>query len=489
MIKVKNIPEYSDNENPVRLYLMGEQGGLFHHVSQTLMNIPGLSVVCSSNGLDCDEMAKAEFCLIAAENETVIHRHLDDLRSDSEFCLSPIILLVSEKPNNGTSFPYFDHLIICPVSEFAIRKAINRSGQILTRVRNLSPLPEGLDERSLRQIQLLRFFFSREVTEISCQLDPASPVGYSLPWADDILGVGRGQSLAELNRLAAEGLLFAEPQDSVNLCPHCNDYYINFREVCPCCASPEIARVKTIQHFTCAYSGPETNFIKDGKYICPKCDRVLKHIGVDYAKPGEVVICRRCGQTSQESEINCLSLTCGAVFPPHQTIPFPINRYRLTAKGKEAAFRGYFASNGYGNVLQSFLNIYQYPFFEKCAAMEIKRSLRYKRPFCLIRLKITNLEDIEAQIGYQQKVSLIKELMVLCASETRETDLIVLCPDDDILLLLIETDEEPAVRVLNRIASKSQEVFNPVPDFMYYLASVPHQANDYGQLREMLSLP
>lgn len=287
MIKEKNIPENSANEDPVRLYLTGEQGGLLTHVSQTVMNIPGLSVVGSSHGLDCDKMVEAELYLIAGENETVIQGHLDDLRGDSVFCLSPIILLALEEPNNGISFPYYDHLITWPLSEFTIRKAINLLGPTMTRVRNLAPLPEGLDERSLRQMQLLRFLFSREITEISCRMDPASPVGYSLPWADNILGLARGQSLAELNRLAGEGLLFAEPQDSVNLCPHCKDYHINFRQVCAYCGSPEITRVKTIQHFTCAYSGPETNFIKDGKYICPKCDKVLKHIGVDYVKPGK----------------------------------------------------------------------------------------------------------------------------------------------------------------------------------------------------------
>ena len=221
-----------------------------------------------------------------------------------------------------------------------------------------------------------------------------------------------------------KGCWLTDLVDRVNLCPQCGDYRLNIREVCPVCGSPDIRKEKTIQHFSCAHVAPESDFIEDDRYICPKCRKPLKHIGVDYAKPGEVVVCGHCREISAEPETSCLSLACGLVLTPAALHQFPVYRYRLSPKGLEAALHGLHGRSTLSEVLKSFLNIYNYDFFCKFVQLELKRALRYQHSFSLIRLAIANTPELEASLGLKGKMELVRELETILGTSLRETDMI-----------------------------------------------------------------
>ncbi len=473
-------------EIPKRLLVLAEDVDLYQEVEAALSSLREFLIALL--GVDQEaaslETGPADIILACAGTEETAKRFLHLARSSRDLALNPVILVAPHTPR-GIAAPFFDLWMTLPLTGFQFKQEIHRLAGLIRRLLEYPPLPEALDEEGLRETLVLRFIHSRELSEVIPERDENSPYGYNLPWAEALLQAERGRSLTIMNRLATEGLLTTEVEEVVNLCPHCEDYRITFRQVCPHCGSVRIRSVKMIQQFPCAHLGPETTFIQGDRYVCPKCGKTLKHIGVDYAKPGEQVACEHCGELAQESESSFFCLKCGLTFAPFQGRQFNIYRYRLTPSGMEAAALGLHTRVSLADVLQSFLNIYSYPFFEKYLKMEVRRALRYQTPFSLMRLSIRNLPELEEQLGIGGKMALVRELKEIVGTNIRETDLVSLSPPNDILILLVQADEERAQLVAQRISSRSQELLRAPVEFRYNIVCVPHQAWEFQQLLEL----
>lgn len=456
------------------VHMLVETGDFWPDVEKVLTELLPLAPSVSFDQLALEDFSQVQYFVVVAETERKALEFLRTLRRNPALCLLPIILIMPTAPEHIAA-PYYDALLLAPVSPYLFKKAFADQSRILNRCRAYAPLGEGLPEPARRQIQLFRFFHSRELVEAVPQRNPGSPVGYSLPWVDDLLMADMGGSLPELNRLAAHGLFLTELLDRINICPQCHDYRINFRQVCPHCGSPDISTQATIQHFACGHVAPENNFIKNDKYICPKCNKQLKHIGVDYTKPGDVLVCAHCGAASQEAVLNCLSIVCGAVFPPEQANDISIYKYRLSQLGLESAVQGLSSESDLNNILNSFLNIYTLPFFKKYLQLEMQRSLRYKRPFSLINLQIANLSALDKSISLQDKTNLTKELGKILATSIRNTDLITATLEGNLYILLIDCDEQRAELTLRRILKRSKEILSVPLEFNYQIMCIPDE--------------
>jgi GGDEF domain-containing protein len=467
------------------LHLLAEAGDFWPEVERALKEVLGLTVPVSIDQLPLQNAGEVQCFVVAAETEGGALKLLRNLRRHLTHGLLPVILIMPSAPENIAA-PYYDALLIAPFSPYQLKKAFMDQSRILTRCHNYAPLGETFNERAQREIQLFRFFHSRDLVEAEPQRDKESPLGYSIPWADDLLLAKKGDSLLELNHLATNGLFFTELQDRINICPQCHDYRINFRQVCPHCGSPDVSTQATIQHFTCAHVAPEKNFIQNGKYICPKCGKQLKHIGVDYTKPGEVLVCEHCGAASQEAKVSCLSIVCGAVFPPEQANQVSIHQYRLSQMGLEAAVQGFYSESELNNILNSFLNIYTLPFFKKYLQLEMQRSKRYNCPFSLINLQIANLASLDKAIGLKEKTNLIKELGKIFGTCLRNTDLISSTPEGNIYLLLIDCNELRAESTLQRILKRSKEVLSVPLEFKYQISCISDKNKSIENVQQLL---
>jgi len=466
---------------PSAVHLVAESGDFWPEVHKALQEVSGLTVSVSIGRMAQEDDSRVQCFLVAAETEAGALIFLQSLRCHLNWGLLPVILVMPFVPKNIES-PYYDALLISPFSTYQLKKALGEQSVILARCRRFDPLGEAFDEQAQREIQVLRFLYSRDLAEVTPQRDIESPVGYSIPWVEAFVSGDRGSSVRMMNRYAHEGLLLTDLVDQVNLCPQCGDYRLNIREVCPVCGSPDIFKEKTIQHFPCGHVAPESAFVEQESYVCPKCRKPLKHIGVDYAKPGEVVVCGHCGEVSAEPETNCLSLVCGLVVAPAALHQLPVHRYRLSQKGREAAFHGLHMRSTLSEVLKSFLNIYNFEFFCKYLQLEVKRSLRYQHPFSLIRLAITNAPDLEASLGLKAKMELVRELETILGTNIRETDMISFTPEGDIVMLLLDCDRARAELVLGRVVAKSQEILATPLAYKHQIACVPDQVQDYEAL-------
>ena len=141
--------------------------------------------------------------------------------------------------------------------------------------------------------------------------------------------------------LKIEELGFAERLrflDRVHVCHNCGDSHLLFIECCPKCNSSNINQEQMIHHFRCANISPETTYAYDGQLVCPKCKRVLRHIGVDYDRPATVYTCN-CGNTFIASAMKVVCTDCGNESKPDELAPIDVWEYKLTPKGI-AAFAG-----------------------------------------------------------------------------------------------------------------------------------------------------
>ena len=138
--------------------------------------------------------------------------------------------------------------------------------------------------------------------------------------------------------LKMEELGFAQRSrfiDRVHVCPSCGNSHLLFIECCPKCNSSNISQEQMIHHFRCANISPETSYAYDGQLVCPKCNRVLRHIGVDYDRPATIYTCT-CGNTFLAASMKVLCTNCGGTTTPDELNPVDVWEYRLTPAGLAA---------------------------------------------------------------------------------------------------------------------------------------------------------
>jgi len=141
---------------------------------------------------------------------------------------------------------------------------------------------------------LISKFLSGEIKVLKPTYD--SRVGYHYPEVEAIVGEA---SLVEpfLKKLSESGVLERQLFDKIILCPKCDSSNISFRYCCPFCKSFEIEKSSLVEHVKCGYMDLEANFLKNNRYVCPKCHEEMRTPDVDYRKAGVWCSCKSCGKS------------------------------------------------------------------------------------------------------------------------------------------------------------------------------------------------
>ncbi len=189
-------------------------------------------------------------------------------------------------------------------------------------------------------VKTLQYLFTRK-TEMIPFRDRNSILSYCFPFISSIISREDQVILLDvLDYAHSEGLLEQTLVDRVNLCKTCYGTYHNFREVCPKCSSLNLQSVDLIHHFRCAFIGPATDYKQGGALVCPKCDKELRHIGIDYDKPSEIFNCLACNHQAQIPNMRAHCVDCGEENELEYLKTRAIYRFRLTAYGEEIAENG-----------------------------------------------------------------------------------------------------------------------------------------------------
>ncbi|MEM8909411.1 MAG: hypothetical protein AAGD05_16310, partial [Bacteroidota bacterium] len=189
----------------------------------------------------------------------------------------------------------------------------------------------------------LQFLYAREIDLVPIP-DRSSRINYFFPFLSRQLDDVDGAKALEILRLAKQdGYLNEEDAvDKVHLCNNCQSAHHNIRETCKTCGSIDLKVEDLIHHFQCAYIGPESDFTQEysDDLICPKCQKLLRHIGVDYDKPSHIYGCNTCGDFFQNPVFTYLCVDCHEVNDIRHLQEHNIKKLLLTSKGKHLVLSG-----------------------------------------------------------------------------------------------------------------------------------------------------
>ena len=167
-------------------------------------------------------------------------------------------------------------------SKIDLKQAAKQTVQINKRLESVyTAQPANEEYKRTTVLKWAQYLFTRNTTQQPIA-DRTAQFGYTYPFLSLFFKNSEAEQLIQTIQLAEqEQYLISKVLDTAHCCSDCSSSYVHFRETCPSCSSIDITTDDMIHHFPCAYVGPEKDFIKDDELACPKCDKKLRHIGID----------------------------------------------------------------------------------------------------------------------------------------------------------------------------------------------------------------
>lgn len=133
-----------------------------------------------------------------------------------------------------------------------------------------------------------------------------------------------------LKTLQVLGIVKEEPFDYIRKCSRCDHHGMVVKVACPACGSTNTDQGKVIEHLPCGNIDLESRFqTAEGGLVCPKCNKKLKAIGVDYVKPGSYCSCLSCKTLSPEGKMQFICLNCGSSLAKEEMKLEPLAAYAV----------------------------------------------------------------------------------------------------------------------------------------------------------------
>ncbi|MGQ9721797.1 MAG: TackOD1 domain-containing metal-binding protein [Candidatus Jordarchaeum sp.] len=172
-----------------------------------------------------------------------------------------------------------------------------------------------LYEKSETRVLLEKFLDnSLEVLEPTFNWDE----GFRYIDAEKITGLDPIDTRVLLETLSRNKILNRKSFDSAIACPNCGSYKIRVRYRCPYCASFNVQKSNFIECFLCGAVDSEELFLgiyygEPDKYYCPKCEKELKGLGLDYRKIPAQNRCENCKKIFTEISVSVQCTECNYV--------------------------------------------------------------------------------------------------------------------------------------------------------------------------------
>jgi hypothetical protein len=275
--------------------------------------------------------------------------------------------------------------------------------------RRLKELPYQSQIQDRTGITILRLAYSRN-SPVKATFDPGYPLTVQYP----LVGTGAG-ARQHLEFLASGDLLRRSHFTRTHACGKCGSARLNIYEACPACGSGDLMEDVLIHHYRCGCQEAESRFIQGDLLICPKCRRELRHFGVDYGKPGKIVLCRGCGAENSEPNSCFVCMDCTAVTSAERVAATDWYHYDLTEMGLIALREGRLPHSGFAPPFERSSRDYSQRDFRLLAMQEMRTARQLKRPFTVARVSFPNIDAVRRDLG----------LAVAEAATRRITDAII----------------------------------------------------------------
>lgn len=153
-----------------------------------------------------------------------------------------------------------------------------------------------MDIKSILKDQKYQFvlqgLYKGTIKQISQQAEGNSTPNY--PELYEKLGMSPEYSHTIINGLFDQELLQRKPKGQTFVCPKDDSMKIHIQLYCSKCSSNNVAKTNLIEHYKCGNIDSQNNYNKGQELVCPKCNKTLNQIGVNYKKMS-AYICRKCG--------------------------------------------------------------------------------------------------------------------------------------------------------------------------------------------------
>ncbi|MFT4753139.1 MAG: GGDEF domain-containing protein [Salibacteraceae bacterium] len=409
-----------------------------------------------------DTFTKYDVILVDVQEENLVQHVVSKIRThlNPRVYLIPIFLL--------TTSDYHDVVINNLVD--GVLPSINRLDTIESKLLDIRAKIERINHPKVLSFesQMINRTLNLMYTRNKKVLEPIpyfhSGIGYYYPELSiNFNHRDESGALKILNIAEQEGLFQSEFHERVYLCNNCNGGYLNYREVCPKCNSSDSKSQDLVHHFPCAYVGPIEDFQNkiDDQLDCPKCNKTLRHIGVDYDKPSVLYTCNSCHHRFQDYYTKAKCTTCSTENDVEHLVPYSIKRYIMTKKGENVAI------NGYINIekqLDSLAGTVTIDIFKVLLQYETQRLHNQGYQSNLGYLHIERAAQIAGILGLEKQKSLMNDLVQMLRSNLNPSDFVSFYNSSTIIFSFVDTSNEKALETIaemvslsNRLISKSFE--------------------------------
>lgn len=401
--------------------------------------------------LDPQHLRDAAFIAIDARDRAQASSNLRRIRTHAApaVYLRPVVLLGGDCHGTDHLWQSTDE---CLASETPARSDLDRLMDQFRPINQwIMDLPEH--ERAMDtdvSFKVLRFLASRG-GELEPRPTTRSPFGYVYPPLEPFLNrhTNEDSVLQVLEFLDTQHLIAGRFVTKAHFCGSCGSAFLNFKEVCPDCATEDISADELLHHFRCGHVGERADFKTNGGLSCPKCERELRHIGVDYDKPSVVYRCNACSRRFQTPSVISTCFHCARSAEPEQQVLRQVKAYATTAIGDNAALYG--MEHLFMRVLNTQLELWPYEAMKQFVQIEQARISRYKvSASSLAVVHFGNLSDLYVKVG-KRAGEIFGELSQVFKSVLRKSDVIACQSESVFVLVLTETQEAQAQRALERL--------------------------------------
>jgi len=401
------------------------------------------------DSLKVDEVQYHEAVIIDGKDESFIRQIVKRIRSHAkpEIYLKPVFLL------KGVSIidPLVNQLIdgsLYSLEQIPYIK--DEVEKLLTTIKEIQ-FSRAISFEAQMIVKMISFLHSRHKTLLEPIPYVYSDVNYTYPCLS--VNFRHTEEFAVfdiLDQAVYDGIFTSEFIDRIYLCSQCSNGRMSYREVCPKCNSSNSSTDDIVHHFPCGFVGPMADFKNeiDDELDCPKCNKRLRHIGVDYDKPSVIHTCLNCSHKFQDYFVKAKCLTCSHDNSVEQLKTKQINRYSLTQKGIYAALNGYVSTS---KDIDEIIGTVKYDTFKTMLKYEIERLKQTDGLSNICAIHINNPNEIYSSIGSEAQQGMLKDVVRIIRSNIRSADVIAFQDSSTIILSMYEIPEKIAKRILVEI--------------------------------------
>lgn len=304
--------------------------------------------------------------------------------------------------------------------------------------------------------KVLRFYYTRQ-SRMKPIISAHSHTGYSFPLLSlHYHNENTEEKFSILDKLVSKEFLRPRYEDLVHLCNNCYSGFLNYREVCPKCSTSDLYTENLIHHFVCAHVAPESDFISGDQMVCSKCNRMLRHIGVDYDKPSLIYTCNNCGHHFQESVMQALCMNCESIHNVDSLLERKIYNYELTALGEESAIGGLVPSEKQDAEMAGFIGFSTFNIFLK---YEIERIKNSGKTSSAGSLSLRTPAALSNSLGVKYN-TVVTEVSEFIKNATLATDILTFINSNTFLIISPDNDKFRLESLLNNIRHSVQKLID-----------------------------